>query len=149
MNKSSITALLASIITVSAGLAFAHGGATGIVKQRMDAMVDLGKSLKLLSSMTKSDGTFDTNALDQAVATLRQHSGKELTDLFPEGSTPMVSEARETIWTDWDGFVTLADQMSQDAQMLETVQDKQALGVALSEIGQTCKACHAEYRLKK
>jgi len=47
-----------------AGSAFAHGKATGIVRDRMDGMVVLADTMKSLATMAKSDAP-----LDQAVLT--------------------------------------------------------------------------------
>ena len=85
-----LTCALTSVATV----ALSHGGATGIVKQRMDAMVDLAQTLKSLSVAAKSDASLDPALLEQASESLRQHSGENLTELFPEDSKSKHSEAQ-------------------------------------------------------
>ena len=46
-------AALAGLVAVSiGGLAFAHSGATGIVKQRMESMKSIAGSMKTISKLT-------------------------------------------------------------------------------------------------
>ena len=42
-------------LSVSCGLALAHSGATGIVKQRMDAMKDIAAQMKLIGAMVRAE----------------------------------------------------------------------------------------------
>lgn len=92
-----------------AGGVLAHGGATGIVKERMDGMVALGKSVKAITPMMMEQESYDASKVVEFGAIVRAHSGEALTKLFPEGSGGMPSEAKENVWSDWDEFVALAD----------------------------------------
>jgi len=46
-----------------AGIVYSHTGATGIVKERMDAMLDMGDKSKLVADMFKGKSEFDRNAV--------------------------------------------------------------------------------------
>ncbi|PCJ08029.1 MAG: cytochrome C [Rhodobacteraceae bacterium] len=108
-------ATLASLIAVSA---LAHGGATGIVKQRMDGMGAMKSSMKLLAPMMRGKTTYDADTVRSAAATIEQHAGQTLAGLFPQGSGGKPSEAKSDIWNDWSGFTDLAAQLTTYSQGL-------------------------------
>ena len=64
-------------------LSFAHSGATGVVKERMDRMVQMGKSVKAVSEMIKGKQPFSTEAVVDHAQRLAQ-SAEDMTDGFPE-----------------------------------------------------------------
>jgi cytochrome c556 len=68
----------ALIIVASTSLALAHGGATGIVKERMDLMASVGKSMKTITEMFQGDKLFDPEAVRKAglARSLREANGK-------------------------------------------------------------------------
>jgi len=120
----------------------------GIVKERMDGMVAIAKALKELTAISKT-GSVDAQAVSTHAQTIAEHSGARLLALFPEGSLQNVSEARLTIWEDWDRFEALARQMEAQARDLPEMTTPDALQNALNATNQTCAACHKAFRLKK
>lgn len=106
------TTVLATIVATSTALAaFAHGGATGIVKERMDAMADMGKAVKAVTPMMRGETAYDAGVVRQAAETFSRHAGETMTNLFPEGSGGMPSEAKDAIWSKWEEFAGLAEQL--------------------------------------
>ncbi len=101
-------AALASLLSAAA---LAHGGATGIVKERMDGMGVMKESMKVLTPMMQGKAEYDAEAVRRAAAKIQAHAGDTLTKLFPEGSDGKPSEAKPEIWTDWDSFAGLATQL--------------------------------------
>lgn len=101
----------AMLTAITAAGALAHGGATGIVKQRMDAMVAMGKVVKSLSEMMRGDTDYDAEAVRQGAEIVKTHAGQAMTALFPEGSGGNPSEARAEIWQDWETFDEMAKQL--------------------------------------
>ncbi|MCR9139010.1 MAG: cytochrome c [Alphaproteobacteria bacterium] len=99
--------------------AFAHGGATGIVKERMDAMSVMSKAAKTMSSMMRGLIAYDADIVRSAAAEIQVHAGTAMTQLFPAGSDGMPSEARPEIWSDWDRFSELAMRLEVLAEGLE------------------------------
>lgn len=102
-------------ITLAIGLtgsiafgAYAHGGATGIVKERMDAMLDMAKSMKVLVATFKGATKYNADSVRSAAAKIRDHAGDNIVSKFPEGSLKHGSEARPEIWQDWSRFTTMA-----------------------------------------
>lgn len=106
------TTVIAAIIASSTALAaFAHGGATGVVKERMDAMADMGKAVKAVTPMMRGEIAYDADVVRQAAATFSRHAGETMTNLFPEGTGGAPSEAKDSVWTKWEEFSELAEQL--------------------------------------
>jgi cytochrome c556 len=139
--------ITATILIAIAGSAFAHGKATGIVRERMDSMVLLGKTMKSLSLMAKSDAQLDKAALETASQTIEDHSGENLTKLFPVGSTKH-SDATPLVWSQSDEFAELALKLSELGKSLPNISTRDALQKTVKELGASCKACHSDYRQK-
>ncbi|MAS04790.1 MAG: cytochrome C [Ahrensia sp.] len=97
---------LASIVA-----AYAHGGATGIVKERMEAMGTMSDVVKALSAMMRGETAYNADAVRDGAETIRRHAGEALTGLFPEGSGGEPSEAKAEVWSNWDEFSALAAQL--------------------------------------
>ncbi len=105
------TLIIAGIVTSVGVAALAHSGATGVVKERMDGMMAMGKAIKDITPMMRGKAGYDPEAVRAFSKEVRKHSGTAMTRLFPEGSGGEPSESKETIWTDWEGFEELAEQL--------------------------------------
>ena len=141
---------LSIILICTSGLAFAHGGATGIVKERMDGMLDLGRAMKALSAEVKSD-TPDMSVVRQIGEDIVAQSGARLVARFPEGSLDKPSEASAEIWTQPDAFQKLADElerMGAELAQAETLSQSD-LSSRFRALGENCKACHQDFRIEK
>ncbi|TVR54550.1 MAG: cytochrome c [Gemmatimonadales bacterium] len=69
--------------------------------------------------------------------------------LYPEGSNHEESEARPEIWQSWDVYVERAGTTAQRARALEeAIQggNRAAMVQAFRGLGETCGACHEDYR---
>lgn len=107
-----------SILGASVIGALAHGGATGIVKERMDGMSAMGSAVKTLSDMFRS-GNYDAELVANGADAILMHSGKQLVSLFPEGSGGAPSEAKPEVWNAWEEFEELAMQLELAATALK------------------------------
>ncbi len=105
------TVLAALLVTSTALAAYAHGGATGIVKERMDAMSAMGEAVKAITPMMRGETALDPDEVRSAAVTIGDHAGTGLIELFPEGSGGAPSESKDAIWTNWDEFSELADRL--------------------------------------
>ncbi|MCX2725732.1 c-type cytochrome [Roseibium salinum] len=123
MKKTAFIAGIALGISGLSTFAVAHSGATGVVMERMEKMKMMGDVVKSLSAMMRGETTYDPAAVRKGAAVIRSHSGDALTDLFPEGSLQEVSEAKPAIWSDWQTFSNLADQLGTFAEGLEAAAD--------------------------
>ncbi len=139
-------------ILAGAGVAVSHGGATGVVKERMDAMKDMGGRMKAMAAMVRGRTPFDAASAKEAADAIAAHA-RDVPRLFPKGSRHGPSEAIEKIWIEWPQFVAEAKALEDRADVLgrQTVTAKSGadLGRAFGDIGRSCKSCHGRYREKK
>ena len=126
-------------------LALAHSGATGIVKERMEVMEDVGAVMKELGAMVKGDTAFDAQVVARRGQDLKSHA-ERIPGLFPEGSIHGPSEALPAIWENFESFSKIASDLESAATVLSGVTEPAALPAALSAAGKTCKGCHTDYR---
>ena len=130
----------------------AHDGATGVVKQRMEAMSDMGDAMKAMASMVKGKQAFEPALFIQSGETIAEHSDM-MPKLFPAGSMVGKSEALPAIWQRWDDFVSLGDRTKTDAEKLVKMArdgtELRPLTKQFVKLASNCKACHKDYRKKK
>jgi len=112
-----------AIALVSAAAAYAHGGATGVVKERMEAMEKMGDAVKRLATMMRGATAYDAATVKTEAITIRKHAGDAITKLFPEDSDGKSSEAKPGIWSDWEEFAALAKRLETLATGLEAAAD--------------------------
>jgi len=163
-----------SLLLACAGLAWAHGGATGIVKERMDAMSSLSESVKKLTPIMRGRTDYNAVTVQQEAEKIAKLGGSHLTEMFPEGSLTDSSEAKPAIWQQWSKFATYADELTLLADGLAAAavnskarQDgvaatggsKQTLTVeqlakmptadVFRLVTKSCAGCHKAFRSKK
>lgn len=121
MKTTTIT--LTVLAAFAASLALAHGGATGIVKERMDGMAAMQKATKAVTPIMRGQVDYDADAVRDFATAVEMHSGEAMTKLFPEGSGGMPSVAKENIWSEWSEFEHLAMQLETLGQALGRAAD--------------------------
>ena len=121
-----------TVLAGAATAAFAHGAATGIVKERMDGMVALRDSMKAIGPMMQGKVNYDAEVVREQAAVLKAHAGEAITSKFPKGTDGMPSEARGEIWQDWETFAELAKRLELLSSALE-----QGAGNGLMKDGST------------
>ena len=148
--------LLAIPLALAAVTALAHGGATGIVKERMDQMVAISKAMKAIGAMLKGAEPYDAGRVRSLATEIGQMGGSHLTELFPDGSLDKPTEALPEIWTDWSRFEQQAADMQRAALALadgadlpRSRTDPQSPDLLFRELGATCKGCHEDFRIEK
>lgn len=129
----------------------AHNGATGVVKERMDEMSKMKKASRQLTKLVRKnepDYLLIAN-LAQQIA----NSNIASLELFPEGSLSNASEAKPSIWLNWEHFSQLGKESEIAAQDLANLATNTATGSALKQqfkiLTKSCKSCHKKYRAKK
>lgn len=128
MLRNTLMVLTISSAMISAPLVLAHGGAKGIVKERMDLMDDMKGAVKTLSAIYKGERTYDADTVRKAALVIRDHSGSAMTRLFPQNSIHGPSEAKPLIWQEWDRFEKLANRQELISQGLHDAADNQPGG---------------------
>lgn len=147
--------MLAVAGTLIMGLAAASQAQTpfrdpqAAVKYRGAVMVMLGNHFGRLAPMAKREVPFD-----QAVAQANVDVVKMLADLPWPAYAPGYEggEARSDIWTNRDGFRQASENFQAAVRELDSATqsgDFDAFRVAFGKAGQSCKACHDDFRKKK
>ena len=139
------------LLTVIAGLllsvsAFAHKGATGIIKERMDNFKASQMALKQIFSASKRNNFKEIVPLANQI----KNWAEIMPTKFPTGSDGPPSEAAPAIWTDFEGFKLAAKENFEVASFLEVTSingDANATAKAIKQSAGTCKLCYKRYRL--
>ncbi len=134
----------------SAGIATAHSGVqNAAVKARMDAMSGIGAEMKTLGLMAKAESAFDA-ALARAAAAKIAEQAATTPGLFEADEDDLKSEAKPSIWTNFDDFTAKAVELETVAMGLSSsIASPDDLGAAVEALGAVCKACHGAYRKSK
>jgi cytochrome c556 len=135
MNKIITTVVLVFITSIFSQLVMAHGGATGIVKERMDLMDNMKDAVKQLKAVFKGEIEYNPDTIRQSALVIRDHSGEAMTKLFPQGSLKHSSEAKPGIWQEWDRFTQLANNQKKIAQGLYNSAENQGPSSQSSMMG--------------
>lgn len=150
-----ITTLIIVSSLLFAGLVYSHSGATGIVKERMDAMKELKDSSRLVLDMFKGKSDFNQSAVAE-VADLFVHHGETMLSLFPEtveSRTGKTTEALPQIWEQWDDFTDEVNDFISAGKSLKQVvaatNNQREVKSAFNKAMNSCKSCHKPFRKAK
>lgn len=149
--KKTLTILSMAAFVSAASLTWAHGGATGIVKERMELMMVIGKNMKGIAAMVKGEVAFDAKTVEKSAMVISDHAMK-INGMFPKGSLDKPTEALPAIWEDWERFSKLSDNLVSEAKTLAEAAasgEKRAVMVQFAKTGKVCSACHTDFRVKK
>ena len=147
MKKRVFMLALAAISCCLAMPLSAHQGATGIVKERMDAF---SKSRSQMREMGRALQNNQFEVMGRISADM-QIWAKEIVNAFPEGSQIPPSEASDSIWDDKAGFAKAAFLYESSLINLDQASftnEREAVVSAYRAVGQACQSCHDSYRQK-
>lgn len=135
---------------IAGGVALAHEGASGIVKERMDMMKSMADAMKGLAPMMKGEAAFDGARVRQLASEIDAGAATIKTS-FPEGSMGHPSEATARIWSEPAGFEASAQELRDYAAALQGSADegRDAARAIFNKMAGTCKDCHQDYREKQ
>jgi cytochrome c556 len=141
------------VCVISATLALAHEGATGVVKERMDLMESQKEAMKVIGDMAKGKTKFDAVKASEAARDIGD-TAKKIPELFPEGSggEKNKSDALPAVWENWDRFTANADDLGSAAETLAAAlgdSANQEWKPAFQKVADVCKSCHEDFRAKK
>ena len=112
------TGALALAASAVAAVALAHNGATGVVLERMNGMTAMRDTVAELAPMMQGTVPYDTFIVSEGASVIAGHAGETMLSLFPEGSLEGVTYARPEIWSDWQDFAALAEELKTYADAL-------------------------------
>ena len=147
-----LSIVICCVSILLAPLAVAHSGATGIVKERMQSMKQMGKASKAIAQAMRTKSAIDMALIGSQARVIEQHS-LDIEKHFPAGSLQGKSEALEAIWLNWNDFIRLTGNTEQAADKLANLAAAQATKPELmkqfAKLGKSCKSCHKVYRKRK
>ena len=124
---------------------YAHEGAKGIIKERMDKFKMSKNLMKKINKGLQNDNFI---IIEKSAQTLLDWS-KEMSNYFPEGSDTPPSEASSDIWLDPEGFKIAIKNFELASLELITQSKNENFDMTVSsfrDLAQTCKGCHQKFR---
>ena len=124
---------------------YAHEGAKGIIKERMDKFK---MSKNLMKKINKGLQNDDLVIIEKSAQTLLDWS-KEMSNYFPEGSDTAPSEASSDIWLDSEGFKVAIKNFELASLELITQSQNKDFDMTVNSfrnLAKTCKGCHQKFR---
>jgi cytochrome c556 len=121
------------------------------VEYRQSQMSTFGDNIRVIVGYVRQgNGTMDD--VRSAAANMVEIA-PHITDWFPEGTGVGVadSEALAVIWEEWDTFEQTADDATAaiaDVAAVALRGDEEALPAAVGAMGQSCGACHEDFRVE-
>ncbi|WP_162232834.1 cytochrome c [Cypionkella psychrotolerans] len=79
--------------------------------ERMMGMSAMKTLMADLAPMMQGNVPYDGIAVQEAAFALQGHAGETLTGLFPQDDIPKASYAKREIWTDWERFAALSEEL--------------------------------------
>ena len=137
--------LLLFFFLLSTANTFAHEGATGIIKERMDKFKESKQLMKKINAGLQND---DFKVIEESAQMLLLWS-KEMHNFFPEGSDISPSEASSDIWLNPEGFnkaIKNFELASLELINQSNTNDKDKTINAFRNLAGTCKGCHQKFR---
>jgi cytochrome c556 len=138
---------IALVLSVLSSVA-AHEGATGVVRERMDAMESMTKAMKAIDQRIKQKG--DLEAVKTHAKSIQEDAVK-MPSLFPPGTGKHPSEATAKVWQNWPDFEAKARALATESGKLAEVdiRDLKALNAQALRVSDVCGDCHELYRAKR
>jgi len=148
MKKLSIIGVIGIVLSYAALAHEGHEHATGVVRERMELMTDMGKRLLAISKRLRANKELDRIAPDARA--IKEASGK-ITAEFPPGSTQFPTAAKPVVWQQWDDFGEKVRKLQSEAEKLSTTSpsDGDALRKQFRAVAYACDGCHEVYRVPK
>jgi len=146
-KRASSAALLAALVVTATSV---DSSSTDVIKDRQQAMKDVGGAMQNLGSIAKKETPFEAAVVRENAAVVAE-ALKRAADLFPEGSDRGAAEtwAKPEIWSRRADFGKKLETAQGAAVAMQSVAAESAFSPALAKLGDACKACHQAYRRPK
>ncbi len=157
--KTSLNLILCSVtLLVGSVTASDELSVNGAIEQRRIHLKAISDEMKLLGGMAKTRVPFEQSRANEAAASVQERAAAlAMPNLWPAGSDASSTDhdgnrAKPAIWDDLDNYLVGFTKLSESAALLAASGDSglEGLQSALQgPMGQSCKACHTDYRAKK
>ena len=139
--------LVFSVITAAVG----HDGAEGIVRERMDLMQSVNRSMKSIRDMVRGKTQTDMAKIAAAARSI-SNQAEFLPFMFPTDQNRKFSRSSPKIWKDPEGFRASAGNLVKAAKSVEAAaqeNNEARIKAAFRSLTKACGSCHKQYRLSK
>lgn len=146
LTSFALTALIAVPLAAQAQFAKVEDA----VKYRQSALTVMGTHFSRIGAVVKGEKPYDKAAVESDAAIVEMMS-KLPWSAFPSESDTPNSKAKPEIWKEQDKFKAASEKMQAEARKLSTAAksgDLNAIKTAFGATGQSCKACHDDFRRK-
>lgn len=109
-------------------------------------MSDMAANMKVIGKMARNHAEFDRKRAEEALLEIARLS-ESTPDAFKTEANDPKSEAKAEIWTDFDTFKELSENLMVNAKsMASSLEESQNLRAALVKLSKSCKGCHSKFR---
>ncbi|MEW6647316.1 MAG: cytochrome c [Pseudomonadota bacterium] len=120
-------------------------GSAELMEYRSRVMEGAQRHLRAASSIVNDGVELPAHLAEHARAL--QAFSRMIPEIFPPGSHGTGSDAKPEIWQRWEEFSGLAQRLGKNAAMLEeTAMDGKRRKQAYTDVLETCRTCHREFR---
>ena len=125
----------------------AHSGVLNKdVAARMTLMSSMGRNMGVLGKMLQKKAPFDRGKAIEAINNIEQLA-VETPTVFEKRVLDPKSEAKESIWEEFEAFTKISIGLSTSAKQLSSsMRSFDDLRPALISLSQSCKECHSRFR---
>ncbi|WP_296244075.1 MULTISPECIES: c-type cytochrome [unclassified Psychrobacter] len=120
------------------------------VKARQDSMKSWGDAMGIMGDMAEAPDTFDADIFKEQAAFLAEDSANPWSHFENQEAT---GNATEAVWSNTDDFRAKADDFQKATAELnaaaQTATSIDQVMPALGQVGESCKSCHTDFRVKK
>ena len=138
-----------TLMATAVSLTACSNPADSDVTARQDSMKSWGDAMGVMGDMAKAPNTFDAAVFKEQAAFLAEDASSPWSHFENQDAT---GNATEAVWSNADGFRAKSDnfekvtaELSAAAQTATSVDD---ILPTISQVGASCKSCHAEFRAK-
>ena len=150
MKSVSAALLAASLLAVPFAAQAQFAKVEDAVKYRKAAFTVMAAHFGRIGAVTKGERPYDKATVEQDAA-LVETMAKLPWHAFPAGSDTSDSKAKPEIWKEQDKFRSGAEKLQTETAKLSAAAKSgnlENIKTAFGAVGQSCKACHDDYRRK-
>lgn len=143
-------AAIAALVTFSAPTLAQQFKPADQIKYRQSAMQVLQRNAGILNAMAKGDVPYNKETATASAELINLLAKQVGTGFAPGSESGAPTRADMKVWSDASGFKAVNDKfIAASAKLAAANGDLNGIKAALGDLGQSCKGCHDDYRLRE
>lgn len=138
-----------ALMSAALGLTACSNSVDPDVKARQDSMKSWGDAMGIMGDMAEAPDTFDAEIFKEQAAFLAEDAATPWSHFENQEAA---GNATEAVWSNADGFRAEAEKFQQATAELnaaaQTATSIDDVMPAFGQVGQSCKSCHTDFRVK-